>query len=249
MKQMLFAALAFGSVLAGGPARAQSAPQSAPSAAAADTGKLQAARQIVAKLVPDGLYRRMMGDSMNQIMQNMVGSMGELPVRELARAGGISEEEVSRLGEGKTAELMALLDPHWQERMRLTMQAMSGELGEVMASMEPAVREALSQSYAREFSAAELADLARFFATPTGDHYAAQSMALFMAPEMVKAMSDMTPQLMRQMPAITAKAQAATKHLPPARTFEDLSEAERAKFSDLLGVPAAFSETQTKKRK
>lgn len=235
IRHLFLASVAAGAATGAAPAQAQNAPVAA-AAPVADPAKLAAARQVVVKLVPEGLYRRMMGEGMNEMMRNMAGSIGDLPMRDLIRAGGLSEAQVAQLGDAKISELMLLLDPHWHERTQLSMRAMTGELAELMASMEPAIRDALSQSYAREFSAAELADMARFFATPSGEHFAAQSMALFMAPEMMKAMSDLTPQIMQRMPQMMEKVQGATKHLPPAREYKDLSEAERRKFAELLGL-------------
>ena len=76
-----------------------------------------------------------------------------------------------------------------------------------------------------------------FFATPTGKAYAADSMIIFMDPEVMSKMTTMMPEMMKQMPAITAKLKEATAGLPPPRRAEDLTPAQRKRLAVLLGVP------------
>lgn len=229
-------AIAAALALASGPASAQTAPR--PVAAPVDATRLTAARQVVARLMPPGTYKRMMDQSMGPLMDSMTQSMGQLPVQDLARLSGITAEEAASLGEGTIEQVMAIYDPHWRDRLKRSTDAMMGGMTGIMTSMEPAMREGLSRAYAREFSAAELGEMDRFFATPAGTHYALKSLQLFMDPEMMKIMSDMVPEMTKRMPDMMAKAEAAVASLPKPRSNSDLTPAERAKLSKLLGVPA-----------
>lgn len=227
------ALLAFGA----SPAPAQTAPAPAPQAAPApDPARLAVAGEVVGKLLPQGIYKRMLGTTMNSIVDSAMGAMGDLPMREIVRATGISEEDARSLGDGTIREVMEIYDPHWQERTQLTMHAMTDAMSDVMVSLEPRVREALTRAYAREFTLAELQDLRGFFATPAGGRYAARSMELFMDPEMLKTMNQAMPEIMKQMPALMEKAMAATRDLPKPRTNKDLTPEERRKLAGLLGV-------------
>lgn len=222
------------------PALAQTAPGAAP----ADPARLAAAQTVVAKLVPAGIYKRLMGTSFDQLIETMTDSMREMPINELVRLTGIDKQDAAALGEGTIGEVMDVYDPRWNDRMKLGTRAMADSMAEMMVEMEPVVRGALARAYAREFSAAELAELGRFFATSAGSHYADQSLALSMDPEMVKAMSDLMPRMMEHMPDLVARAEAATRDLPKPRTNKDLTPAERKKLAGLLGVDARTLETE-----
>ncbi|MET0307823.1 MAG: DUF2059 domain-containing protein [Sphingomonas sp.] len=245
MKRMLAATVAM--LVPVSPAIAQTAPvaQGAPAAPALDPARLSAARNVVGRLLPQGIYKRILGTTMNSMMDSMMGSMGKLPVREIVRMTGISEADANSLGEGTMDEVMEIYDPHWQERMQLTMHAVIDAMSDMMVSMEPKVRDALGRAYAREFTLAELQDMDRFFASPTGARYAGKSMELFMDPEMMKTMTEAMPEIMKQMPAIMAKAMSATKDLPKPRTNKDLTPAERKKLAGLLGIDAKKLETNS----
>jgi hypothetical protein len=225
-------------LLVGGTAAAQTAPvkQSAPAAAPIDPARLAAAERVVAQLVPSGIYQQMFDGVFNGMMDRMLGATGDLPLRQLAQMSGISEADAQALGDAKLHEVMDIYDPHWRERQSRMVKAFTAGMGGIMAKMEPMARAALSRAYAREFSLAELDDLNRYFATPVGAHYAARSLIIAMDPEMMKAMNELMPMMMAEMPQLIARAQAATKDLPPPRGKGDLSPAERKKLAELLGV-------------
>ncbi|WP_404336067.1 DUF2059 domain-containing protein [Sphingomonas sp. MMS12-HWE2-04] len=217
------------------PACAQTA---APAPAAADPARLAAAQAVVGKLMPAGIYKRLMGATFDQLMDTMTDSMGAMPADELVRLTGISKADAEALGDATIGEVMDIYDPHWSQRLKLGTRAMGDAMSGVMSEMEPVLRDALARAYAREFSAAELAEMSRFFATPAGNHYADQSLALAMDPEMVKAMTGLMPKMIDHMPDMVAKAEAATKELPKPRTNKDLTPAERKKLAGLLGLDA-----------
>ncbi len=245
----LFAALALGLSV---PAWAQSDPApAAPPAAAAETpidaARLAAAAPVIDKVFPIGTYARMMNGSMDAIMGSVMDGVGKLPMRDLAKIGGLSEDELKGMGEGTLKDMMEIIDPVYQQRMDLFMKTMMGEMTTVMSQFEPAVRDGLTQAYAKHFTPEQLADLGTFFATPTGQDYAANSMLLFMDPAVMAKMQELTPALMQQMPAIMGKVEAATAGLPKPRTYKDLTKSERAKLAKLLGTTeAALAKKQGK---
>lgn len=186
-----------------GAAVAQAAPQAAP----ADPARLEVAGKIVAKLVPQGIYLRMMRDSFPQMMEAMIGQMSGLT------AADLGEKDNS----GKTLEQIAAeRDPAFRERMTIMTRVMSEEMGAVMDRLEPRVRTALGKSFARRFTLQQLADMDAFFATPSGAAFANAYLLTFMDPEMMQEMSAATPEIMRVMPAIMERVEKETAHLPPA---------------------------------
>jgi hypothetical protein len=116
-------------------------------------------------------------------------------------------------------------------------RVMMAEMGTLMADFEPAIRDGLARAYAKRFTPKQLGELNRFFATPTGKAYAADSMVIFMDPEVMTAMTQAMPVMTKQMPAIMSKVEAATADMPPARKPEELNPEERSRLAELLGVP------------
>jgi hypothetical protein len=218
MKHWLMAAAA----LAAAPAFAQvSPPPLAPAAALAaaepvDPARLAAARTTVDHIWPIGTYERMMKGSMDKIMDNVMASMFDMRVGDLD-AGRAPDGKKLKPAEANMTlrEAMAKADPHFQERMRISNRVMMAEMLPVMNRLEPDIRAGLARAYARKFSVEQLGEMNRFFASPVGAAYARESMTMWMDPEIAAAVAGFAPELVKEMPRIMAKVQAATAHLPP----------------------------------
>ena len=196
------------------PALAQKAPTTVVENAA-DPARIAAAKPVIDKLWPIGTYRRMMDGSMSKIMDSMMESMMGMKASDIIGPMDKSGKASEAAGTKSMGELAMKADPNFRERTRLMMDAMMSGMIPIMEKIEPQVRENLTKIYARRFSAAELADMGTFFQTPSGKAYAEQSMLVFMDPEMIQGMQAFVPELMKSMPDIMKKAEAATKHLPP----------------------------------
>ncbi|MEG8219797.1 DUF2059 domain-containing protein [Sphingomonas sp. HH69] len=207
--------------------------------ASTDPARVSAARPVVAKLFPVGTYRRMMGKSMSQMMDGMMGSMMKMPINQIAGMSGVSVDTLSNLPEASLKEVSAIVDPHFRERTKLGMDAMMAAMADLMDGFEPNVRDAMTRAYARKFDERQLAEINAFFATPTGNDFAEAYMSLFMDPEIMGEMQALMPQMMKQMPDLAERAKKATDSLPPPRKIADLSQAEKDKLARLLGVKAS----------
>lgn len=210
--------------------------------AQAETGSAEAARTTVDAILPLGTYARIMNESMAQVQDQMMKGIGTLPLKSLLAASGIEQERIARLGDGTLQELMELVDPAHEERMRLTNAVMMDEMTQLMSAMEPSIRAGLVEAYASRFTADELGEMNAFFATPAGAKYARQSMQIFMAPEVMSKMQDFVPRIMEQMPGIMERVGAVTAELPKPRKIEDLSPAERERFRELVGIEAGAAD-------
>ena len=217
------------------PALAQPATEK-PAVAPIAPAQLEAAKLVVAKVFPDGTYKKMMGESFSKMMDGMMDSMGQLPMRSIAAMGNLSEDQLAELGDTPLAEVMTIYDPHFRERMQIGTRAMMDSMTDLMGSMEPRVRAGLGRAYARRFSAQQLGELNAFFSTPTGGTYAAESMSLYMDPEVMTEMTAMMPELMAKMPDFIKAMETSTASLPKPRKIDELSKAEKAKLAKLLGV-------------
>lgn len=203
-------ALALSGSLAG-----QTPVASTASAPPADPARIAAAAPVVDKLWPIGTYRRMMDGTMSKMMDQIMSSMFDMPAEDLAAMAGGSEAAKKAVDGKSMGEIATEADPHFRERMKLSMDTMMREMIPLMEKMEPQVRQNLTSIYARKFSVTQLGEMNSFFSTPTGKAYAEQSMLVFMDPEMISAMQGFVPELMKAMPGIIARVEAATAHLPP----------------------------------
>jgi hypothetical protein len=209
------------------------AMQAAP---ADDPARLAEARIVAAKLLPPGVYREVMNIAMGPVMDGFGDSMKALPLRQMAEMGGIDPKDAAALDKIKLDEVMAIYDPHWQDRSRLTMRAMFDAMGAFFTTQEPTLREAYARAYANRFTLEELRALTGFFATPVGTKYARQYMTIATDPAIGAEMKAMMPKMMAQMPTFVGAAQKATASLPPVRKLESLSDDEKARLAKALGV-------------
>lgn len=213
------------------PAHAQEAP-----AATNLSATLPAATRIADRLLPKGIYREMMSGTFDRMMNSLMESVGDVPLRAFIKAAGVDDSAAAGAKPATLNQVMAILDPYHRERTERGMKAMTGLMVDMMDRYEPAVREGVAEAYARRFTPAQLADLERFFATPTGSAYAGQSMLIYSDPAVMNRMMAMMPEMMQQMPQMVAAMQDATKDLPKARTYKDLSADERKQLAELLGI-------------
>lgn len=220
------------------------APQTAAATPAADPARVAAAQTVVDQLFPTGTYARIMNGTMDTVMKSAMASVGDLPLKDLAGIGGVPEEQLKQMGDGKLKEMLAILDPAFDQRMDATMRAMMPELTKLMTQFEPGIREGLTMAYARRFTPEQLAEMGRFFATPTGAVYASESMVIFMDPEVVNRMMGMMPEIAKQMPSIMGTVEQAMSQLPKPKSYDDLTKAERSRLAALMGV----SEVELMKR-
>jgi hypothetical protein len=197
---LLLCALALAAIMPG-----QAAPAPATTTAAPDPARLAVAQKVVAKLVPEGVYLRMMRDAYPQMMDAMIAQMS-----------GISADQLGEEGKGKTLEQAAAeKDPAFRERMKIMTRVMGEEMGKVMDKLEPRVRTAVGKAFARRFTLQQLTDMDAFFSTPSGAAFAKDYLLTFMDPEMMQEMSAAAPEMMRAMPAIMERVEKETAHLPP----------------------------------
>ena len=175
--------------------------------------ELALARTAVDFLWPLGTYERMMAGTKDIMIDGIMSAMFDVPVSDIA---GLEAEALDPDDAGKTMrEVIGESDPHFEDRLRITNNVMLTEMIPLMAQLEPQIRDMLTRSYARKFTAAQLADMNAFFATPSGRAFAAESMMMFVDPELMSVIAEFGPTLMREMPTIMEKVEAATAHLPP----------------------------------
>jgi hypothetical protein len=187
-----------------------------------DPARLVIAQKAVVKLIPPGTYQKMMKDVVDQMTNGMIGQMMGMDASVFAKAGGVEEgSEAAKAIDGKSlGDLASEKDPYFKERMDITMKVMFDEMGKMMADMEPSLRTAMANIYARKYTVQQLRDIEAFFATPTGTEFAGNFMATFTDKEMMQVSMSAMPKMMEAIPEIMKKVEAATAHLPKPKTDE-----------------------------
>ena len=206
-----------------------------------DPARLAAAKQTIDYLVPEGTYSRMMMDgTFKGLMNQIADNTAELPIRSLAKSYGVPATDLKKLDKVTIADVMEVMDPAYKQRMSAMMDAMMPAMIDMVDEMEPGFREGLVRAYAKHFTLAQLNDINRFFATPSGNEYASNALMLQMDPEVMARQAKEMPKIMQElvsrMPQIVKDMQAATADLPKAKEYKDLTPEEKAKLAKLLGV-------------
>ena len=197
--------------------------------------RLPAAQAVVGTMMPDGFYGTMMGKMVDKMIRPMM-SMFSSPEFFLAARLDLDEEAIGNLTTEEQAEISAMLDPALDRRVDAIIDVMTDKMGGMFAVMEEPVREGLAKAYAVRFDDRQLADIAAFFATPTGSVYARESMALFSDPQVMQASMKALPTMMSGFGSMETAMAEAMADLPQERAYADLTMAQRRRMSELLGV-------------
>jgi hypothetical protein len=200
--------------------------------------RLPAAQAVVGEMMPDGFYGEMMAGMMDKMLRPML-TMFSQPEFVLGARLAVDAETIEALEEGEQAELTAMLDPAYQARGDAMVAVLTSRMGGMFTAMEGPMREGLSKAYAVRFDDAQLADIAAFFATPTGGEYARESMALFADPQVMQASMQALPAMMSGFGDIESAMREAMAALPAERGYGDLTDAQRERMAELLDVDPA----------
>lgn len=214
------------------PAVAQQAPAVV---APVDAAHVAAAQTVVNEVFPAGTYRKMMSGTFDKMMGQMSDQMLNMPVADIARIAGMPEEKLKSVKPATLRQMMLIIDPSFQKRMDAIMPVMMGMMVDMMDRMEPDVRAGLVEAYANHFTTPQLAELDRFFSTPTGGAFAAQSMLVYTDPAVMERMQKMMPRLMEMVPEMMKKMKAATAAFPPMPKNNQLTKEQRDQLTALLG--------------
>jgi len=209
-----------------------------------------AAQNVVNHIFPAGTMQKMMGEQFFKMMQPMMDQVGTLQLAELGNIVANAADKPAdaerikaqfmKMDKATLGQLMDIIDPYWKQRQAEMLQAMRKPMADMMAKMEPDMRDAYTLFYARHFSAAQLAELDQFFSTPTGSAYAAQSMLVGTDPEVMKKMIATVPKILSALPdMIKGVAEAQKDSKLPKVDRSHLSPEQISKMSKLLGISEA----------
>ncbi|MDY7097339.1 MAG: DUF2059 domain-containing protein [Pseudomonadota bacterium] len=203
--------------------------------------RLPASTQLVTTMMPEGFYAEMMGDMMDGMMGPMLSMMSGETGAMLVIGSRLTadQEKLDALSAEEKIELATILDPGFAERGAVMQDVIGEMMTQAATAIEPAFREGLSRAYAVRFSETQLSDIATFFETPTGSVFATENMKLMADPQVMSASMQALPAMMQQMGGMQAQMEEAMAALPAENAYEDLSEVQRARLSELSGIAPA----------
>ncbi|MFM7376654.1 MAG: DUF2059 domain-containing protein [Erythrobacter sp.] len=196
--------------------------------------RLPQAARIINRMIPEGTLGEMMGGMFDKLMNPMMAAF-EAPASATVQKGIGVSPAAAGLTDEQTAEIATLLDPAYAERHAREMSVMPTMMREMMTLMEPTMRKAMSELYAINFTQKELDDIEAFFQTDSGTAYARKSFTMSSDPRVLSASMEAMPQMMGAFADFEKKIEAASADLPPKRSFEELSTADKAKIAELTG--------------
>lgn len=200
--------------------------------------RLPKAQTIVAKVIPEGSMQEMM----DGMFDGLLGSLLTMEIEDspedtatfVAGKLGVSADEMT-LSEGEIAEIADMFDPVRAQRKQREAELLPEMMGEMMTAMEPTMRRVMAEMYAISFTDAELNDIDAFFSTDSGAAFARKSFTMATDPRMMSASMEALPDMMGVFANMEARLTEATADLPPARSFAELTAAERAKVASATG--------------
>ena len=175
-----------------------------------EPARLALSRTAVQGLLPDGTYARMMDGVMHGVADRVLG----LTAADLGQAGANAKAPDTTTLRDK----MAKEDPNFEERMRIIEKIVGEEFAKMTAIIEPRLRDGLARSMARRFDEKQLGDLNAFLATESGRAYGRQSMAMWVDPDVMRAMISTLPEMMKGMPDAAKRIETETAHLPKPKS-------------------------------
>jgi hypothetical protein len=233
---MRLATILIAALAAGTASPALAAPEHKAALSATDPHKDALAARVAAALWPDGTYGRMI-DSMiggkdglgDMFLDMRPADMMMLMAQAMAEEGKPAPDvkEGPETPSPTLRQILTAEDPHFEERMRITLKVVGEEVRRIAKPIEPKFRQGLAKSIARRFTREQLEPIAAFFETEAGRAYAEQSMTMFIDKDVMLALIHSVPTMINELPPALEKVKKATAHLPkPPKSKPEEPQAE-----------------------
>jgi hypothetical protein len=180
--------------------------------------RLALARATAAGVLPNGTYASMFDEFAGGMIDRLLSlSDQDFPVK-----GGKPKTESSTT----LRQELAKDDPYFEERMRIIRRVVNEELIKVSAVVEPKLRDGLARSIARRLDEKQLTEINAFLATDSGKAFAAQTMRMWVDPDVMRSWIQSVPDLIAAMPGAMARLEKETAHLPKPKKKTEEEPAE-----------------------
>lgn len=209
-----------------------------------DPARLTLAQQTTAALIPAGSIEKMVDNLYGKMFKTIMGEFGGQSDLLLSIKTGVETDQIAKLDEATKGKVADMFDPHRKERDEQINRVIKPLISEVLADMEPPMREGLAKAYARKFTGAQLTDLNSFLATPTGNLYASEWMALQADPEVMVAVIKAVPPLVTKFIDRAPEVEKDLKELPKEKQLSDFDDKEIGKLAKLMKVDVSVLKEQ-----
>lgn len=197
--------------------------------------RLPLASKMTDQVFPEGSFALVMEQSMEPMMNVMMGAATNDPRTELSSLSGIPVDDLAGIDDAAAQAALDVFDPQYAARNDRMSEIVIDMMRDLFDAIEPAYREALSRAFAIRFETGEIEELLVFFETPVGGKFAKESILVQYDPQMLGMMEAMGPAMGEMLPGLMERIAHMAEEFPAGRTFPDLSADDKRKLSQLLG--------------
>ena len=201
-----------------------------------EPARLTLAQQSMGALIPAGSLERMMDNLYGKMFKTIMAEFSGQSDLMLSIKTGVESDKIATLDEATKTKIADIFDPHRKEREDQITKVLKPLISEALTDLERPMRDGMAKAYARKFSAAQLADLNSFLATPTGSLYASEWMALQADPEVMVAVMKALPPMVTKFMDRGPQIEKDMKELPKEKQLSDFSDKELASLAKLMKV-------------
>lgn len=201
-----------------------------------EPARLSLAQQTMGALIPAGSLEKMIDNLYGKMFKTIMAELGGQSDLMLSIKTGVESDKIATLDEATKTKIADIFDPHRKEREDQITRVIKPLISEALTDLERPMRDGMAKAYARKFSAAQLADLNSFLATPTGSLYASEWMALQADPEVMVAVMKALPPMVTKFMDRGPQIEKDMKELPKEKQLSDFSDKELASLAKLMKV-------------
>jgi len=201
-----------------------------------EPARLSLAQQSMGALIPTGSLEKMIDNLYGKMFKTIMAELGGQSDLMLSIKTGVESDKIATLDEATKTKIADIFDPHRKEREDQITKVLKPLISEALTDLERPMRDGMAKAYARKFSAAQLADLNSFLATPTGRLYASEWMALQADPEVMVAVMKALPPMVTKFMDRGPQIEKDMKELPKEKQLSDFSDKELAALAKLMKV-------------
>ncbi|UNU43526.1 DUF2059 domain-containing protein [Sphingopyxis sp. YF1] len=199
--------------------------------------QLALAETTTGALVPPGSLEKMIDNLYGKLFRGLLGELGGMSDLMLSIKTGVESEKIEALDAPTKEAIADIFDPHRKAREEKIMTSIKPIVSEVLRDFEEPTRAGMARAFARKFSADQLTQMNAFFATPAGQAYASEWMALQADPEVILAIIKSVPPMANKWIDRVPELEGKFKDdLPKEKQLGDLSDAELTKLAKLMKV-------------
>lgn len=183
---------------------------------APDPARLAIANKIADALYGDGTTKRFMTAMRTDLFQPVFDRFWNMKASEAQQLFGMEDQPKSAKDETLGQALGGETDPYAKQRVEAYVTVFLELMGESGQAIEPDLRSAMARDFARRYTAPQLTEMAKFFATPTGAALGRDYWVNGFTLDILQTTLMNWSKMFQATPDFEARMKKAADHLPPA---------------------------------